>query len=112
MTVKRSFHQRMRAFEDALIAMSALAQRSTREEWMGTPKDDRDICLKALADLTEGWTESPDDLMKLQKLSEGCVEHYEKGDFDAGDFAVKDIVEFLYNVRERAKKSITKKRPE
>lgn len=107
--MKRSYLEIMRRFEEALIAMSTFAHRTTREEWMGTPKDDRDICLSALADLAVAWTQSPDDLLKLRKLTIECVDQYAKGELDAGDFAAKDIVEFLYDVRERAKKPAAKR---
>ena len=110
--MKRSYLQIMRKFEEALIAMSAFAQRPTREEWMGTQKGDRDICLNALEDLADAWTQSSDELLKLRKLTEKCVEYYASGEFDSGDLAVKDIVEFLYDIRNRARKPLAKKLPD
>lgn len=84
--------------------MSALAGKTDREAWMGTPKDDRDACLKELSSLAGAWMSSPDDLLKLKRLAKDCIDNYAEGELDAGDFAVKDIVEFLYEVRDQGKK--------
>jgi hypothetical protein len=52
--------------------------------------------------LSAAWTQGPQDLVKLRLLTQRCLELYAQGETDAGAFAVRDIDEFLFGIRERA----------
>lgn len=96
------FFDSLRRFEEALIGMSGRASLVAREDWMGTPETDRERCADALTALTAAWNQDPQDLSTLQKMTVQCLEFYVKGELDAGDFAVRDIDEFLSSVRDKA----------
>lgn len=100
--MSRKFFDTLRRFEETLIGMSGRSSMVVREDWMGTPDTDRQRCVVALDALASAWDQSPQDLVTLRQMASRCLELYATGELDAGDFAVRDIDEFLSGVRDRA----------
>lgn len=102
--MNKKFSQALRQFEERLIYMSGMASATQREPWQGSPDDERRRVREAFDVLRRLWDQPAVDLDKLQNLFEHCLQLYESGRNDAGDFAVRDIDELLSGVRERAAK--------
>lgn len=99
--MSRSFFELMRKFEETLTGMSIRAM-FPREDEMSTAESDRERCANSLDVLGAAWTQDPQDLVNLRQLTARCLKLYAQGEVDRGAFAVKDIDEFLFSVRERA----------
>jgi hypothetical protein len=99
---RAKFHEVMRRFEETLIGVTGRAMLP-REEELITPQDDRKRCAKALEVLSAAWILGPQDLTKLQQLTQRCLELLAQGDVNDALFAAKDIQGHLIEVRERAR---------
>lgn len=100
--MNKKFSQALRQFEEQLIYMSAMAQATSRERWQGSPEDERKSVRVSFEALRSVWDQPAADFVKLQSLLEHCLQLYEAGHHDAGDFAVRDIDELLSGLRDRA----------
>jgi len=100
--MSRAFFTAAEQLMRTLVYMSALARRDTREEWQGTPESNRNDCAQALESLRAVWNQDPGDLAKLDEMVSRCLHLYADGELDAGDYAVRDIDEFLSGVRRQA----------
>jgi hypothetical protein len=100
--MSRRFFDALTKFMGNLVYMSGMSQQTQREEWQGTAADDRTRVQESLAKVRAVWTQNPEDLATLERMVEQCLKHYEQGEFDPGDYLVRDIDEFQYHVRERA----------
>jgi hypothetical protein len=106
--MSRKFFDVLRRYEEMLTYMSGMARATQREAWQGGPERERMRCARALDELATAWTYEQQDLMTLQQLNQRCLEQYEQGELDAGDFTVRDIQEFLAQLRERVIASTTR----
>lgn len=102
--MNKKLSQALRQFEERLIYMSGMASAHKREPWQGSPEDERQRVREAFELLRVQWDQPACDLERLQALSEQCLQLYESGRNDAGDFAVRDIDQFLSELRDRAVK--------
>ena len=108
--MSRAFFNAAAKFLQVLVGMSGRAHLNAREDWMGTPDTDRERCTQAMESLRAIWNQDPQDLAKLDALVTRCLQLYAQGELDAGDYAVRDIDEFLSGVRDRAAATKTKPR--
>ena len=79
--------------------MSGMAHVTKREAWQDGPEAERTRCARALDDLAAAWDKEHPYLVTLQQLNQRCLEQYEQGELDAGDFTVRAIQECLANLR-------------
>jgi hypothetical protein len=100
--MSRKFFDALRRFEETHIGMSGRSSMVVREEWMGTPETDQQRCTAALETLASVWNQAPQDLVTLRQMTSRCLDIYVTGELNAGDFAVRDIDEFLSGVRDSA----------
>jgi len=100
--MSRSFFDAVRKFLEVLVGMSGRVHLENREDWMGTPESDRERCIRALDAVRSVWDQEPQDLAKLEEMVTRCLAQYAQGELDAGDYAVRDIDEFLSGVKEKA----------
>lgn len=96
------FYQVMRKFEETLIGVTGRAM-FPQEDALITPEDDRARCAKALDALSAAWVLKPQDLAKLQRLNQQCLDLLAQGDVNAALFAAKDVQLHLIEVRERVR---------
>ena len=98
---RAKFYEVMRRFEPSRIGVTGRAMLPQEDELI-TPEDDRARCAKALDALSAAWILNPQDLTKLQQLTQRCLELLAQGDVNAALFAAKDVEGHLSEVRERA----------
>lgn len=108
--MSRAFFTAIENLMRTLTYMSFAARPGNREEWEGPPESDRERCVQALESLRAVWNQPPQELARLDELVTRCLHLYADGELDAGDYAVRDIDEFLSGVRDRAAASKAKPR--
>lgn len=96
------FYQVMRKFEETLIGVTVRAM-FPQEDALIAPEGDRARCAKALNQLSAAWVLEPQDLAKLQKLNQQCLDLLAQGDVNAALSAAKDVQLHLIEVRERVR---------
>ncbi|WP_436291896.1 hypothetical protein [Variovorax sp. LjRoot178] len=96
--MKRFATEAMRKFEETLTGLQIRAMFPTEGE-APTIQRDRQRCERAMEALAAVWTYKPQNLTKLRALTARALELFSKGEFDAGASAVKEVDEFLFDVR-------------